>query len=378
MKRLLFLFALFGTLALHGAEVTPASLNTMLGINIFAPQNSWQFAGMRSRLRLSFTGSTGRYSARLNRQIAGAAAVELVIYTANNDRTVSRITVIYANKGDTSSRTRSRIRNAGRQIKNRLSSLLGSERRENLSLGSVRIRADMWQCRFAGFYLESDKGEFTMLHILPPNAPGSGQEAAAKDYSRNVRRNDFGDVCIPNVPMVDQGPKGYCVPATMERVFLYYGITVDMHHLADVGGTDPDEGTYTSRMMRDIAALRRRAGLRSSEISGLSIRSISRNIDRGYPIVWQMYSTRELEEVYSFSFANRRNAATPAEWKRTLRQIDIPRGNDRGHVCLIVGYNRETDEIAVTNSWGQSHIAPRWIPVKVAQKVSRQLIVLYP
>ena len=377
MKKLFVLFTSLTAFFLHGGEISVAACNEMLGLNIFAARDTWNFTQMRSRLGIRLSGNTGRFSARLNRQVAGVTAVELIVYTTNNDRSVSRITIIYANKGDTTSRTRSQIRNAERQVKERIDAKLGASRRNNFSIGSLRVRADFWQCRFAKFYLETDKGEFAMLHITPVNAPEGRERVGDRNFADNVRRNDFGDVLIANIPMVNQGGKGYCVPATLERVFLYYGITMDMHHLADIGGTDPDEGTYTDRMMDDIASLRRRAGLRSTDISSLSIRAIARHIDRGYPVVWQMYSTSELNGVYSFSQRNRSNAASAQEWKRALRRVDIPRSTEGPHVCLIIGYNRETDEIAVSNSWGQA-FAVRWIPLKVARKVSRQLLVLYP
>ena len=32
------------------------------------------------------------------------------------------------------------------------------------------------------------------------------------------------NVVVTDIPMVDQGPKGYCVPATWERYLRYLGI----------------------------------------------------------------------------------------------------------------------------------------------------------
>ncbi|MFR4224380.1 MAG: hypothetical protein ACLT38_12745 [Akkermansia sp.] len=38
---------------------------------------------------------------------------------------------------------------------------------------------------------------------------------------------------IQDIPMVDQGQKGYCVVATAARIFAYYGMDyVDQHELA--------------------------------------------------------------------------------------------------------------------------------------------------
>ena len=61
-----------------------------------------------------------------------------------------------------------------------------------------------------------------------------------------------------------------------------------------------------------------------------------------------------------------------------LKKISIPADNEGPHMCLIIGYNRETNEIAVSNSWGDAHIAPLWIPMKAASKVSREVLVFIP
>jgi hypothetical protein len=56
---------------------------------------------------------------------------------------------------------------------------------------------------------------------------------------------------IENVPMVNQGSKGYCAVASLERVIRYYGADIDMHDLANLantyGGTDPNEMKTTVR-----------------------------------------------------------------------------------------------------------------------------------
>jgi hypothetical protein len=43
--------------------------------------------------------------------------------------------------------------------------------------------------------------------------------------------------------MVDQGDKGYCVVASVERVMRYYGAAVDQHELAQVANSDAAIGT---------------------------------------------------------------------------------------------------------------------------------------
>lgn len=59
---------------------------------------------------------------------------------------------------------------------------------------------------------------------------------------------ESGKVWINNIPMVDQGPKGYCVPSVLERVMGYYGVSVNQHIFAGMMDTRSTEGTSLSNM----------------------------------------------------------------------------------------------------------------------------------
>ncbi|MEQ1851017.1 MAG: hypothetical protein ABMA01_05425, partial [Chthoniobacteraceae bacterium] len=102
------------------------------------------------------------------------------------------------------------------------------------------------------------QGEFIRLRLLPKPASlfggvpststGGAPKMAKADLSKKVQRGADGDVFIPDIPMVDQGDKGYCAVATAARVLNYYGIPADQHEMAQVsgneaggGGTNPEE-----------------------------------------------------------------------------------------------------------------------------------------
>jgi hypothetical protein len=73
------------------------------------------------------------------------------------------------------------------------------------------------------------KFEYLRLRLAPRNAQGihaaafQSRPAAVRvsQLPSNVTTNDDGDVFIPGIPMVDQGPKGYCVVASVQRLFEY-------------------------------------------------------------------------------------------------------------------------------------------------------------
>ena len=78
--------------------------------------------------------------------------------------------------------------------------------------------------------------EFLRLRMARPRAKGmlaaslkherGGAAVRLGDLPRNVEKADNGDIYVSNLPMVDQGAKGYCVAATVQRLFEYYGIGV--------------------------------------------------------------------------------------------------------------------------------------------------------
>ena len=78
--------------------------------------------------------------------------------------------------------------------------------------------------------------------IPRPSAPPTCPRAWSSDPDGGER--------LPNIPMVDQGEKGYCVTAATERVLRYYGVDVDQNELAQVANTTAAMGTSTEAMTR--------------------------------------------------------------------------------------------------------------------------------
>jgi len=55
--------------------------------------------------------------------------------------------------------------------------------------------------------------------------------------------------------MVDQGSKRYCLVASVQRLFEYYGISCDMYQLAEIAGSDPRTGTDTKEANRQLGKI---------------------------------------------------------------------------------------------------------------------------
>ena len=100
----------------------------------------------------------------------------------------------------------------------------GEELRRRFS----KRKVSRWDWKAHSFLLSVAEGEFVSLAIEHSEvADRRGKQTKVADmhirriHEANVERRENGDVVIRNIPMVDQGPKGYCVPATFERCMRY-------------------------------------------------------------------------------------------------------------------------------------------------------------
>lgn len=207
-----------------------------------------------------------------------------------------------------------------------------------------------------------------------------------------------GDVYIEGVPMVNQGRKGYCVPATISRVLRYYGIDVDMHALAldmetDVGGgTEIGNGfpaldhvaAETGLIRVDYKKAERcddeyigRYNLAAREAGKpeLLIEDFTVEEDQNGRIVkLQHYDwladameeevKRSSRDYDTVGYARFRAGVTssvlhgvPLLWsvERLFPWDRKDESPGEGHMRLIVGYNLQTDEILYSDSWGSGH-----------------------
>lgn len=73
--------------------------------------------------------------------------------------------------------------------------------------------------------------------------------------------------------------------------------------------------------------------------------------------MWRLISTPAFQQTANDNTA-RRNGK---EIKERLAGQAEDTGSG-GHICLIIGYNKQTGEIAISDSWG-ARFAERWVPV---------------
>ncbi|HAQ58492.1 MAG TPA: hypothetical protein DCR32_05680, partial [Opitutae bacterium] len=59
----------------------------------------------------------------------------------------------------------------------------------------------------------------------------------------------------------------------------------------------------------------------------------------------------------------------------SARATELVKDITSAHACMIIGYNKATGEIAVSDSWGPAY-NERWISVEQAEQVSQGSIYL--
>ena len=254
----------------------------------------------------------------------------------------------------------------------------------------------------------------------------AGAAKGAKKIADNVVRDPRGDVFIDNVPMVDQGQKGYCAVAASERVLRYYGVDVDEHEIAQAAGTSAEGGTSTRGMKDSVQAIGRKYKLAtvvtygdfekpaSERIAGL-VKEVA-NYNKAAKklkkkeIAEDVYIRREGNTIYySYRDADAAmdpevlrdmkvngaqrskftrfmkdvrdqvNKGIPLFWGVTLGTYPEPESPQSrgGHIRLIIGYNDRKKEILYTDTWGAGHELKR-MPAEWAWTISHCLLYMKP
>ena len=245
----------------------------------------------------------------------------------------------------------------------------------------TRDRVERWDWNGHAILLAAPRGEYVAVRILPARAADGEGVARLTDteletrLKSRVEHRANGDVVLRDIPMVDQGPKGYCVPATWERALRYMGIPADMYVLAMTAQTGAGGGTTVPAMTAGANEAVVRNGRRLETTGGrMTTKFVARFIDEGTPILWGMYFVSELNRNLTDRSVQRRKVTDWGLYRKMLqprRQIArrIHTDPEDGHMCMITGYNPLTGEIAISDSWGPQ-FAERWITEEEANAIS--------
>ena len=378
------------------AQVTPEQFDTAMGLRVFGDGDIWsesaQSLGARLNCHMAGDGAEGvvRYSAYVNKLPCFGSKVGQIRASERNGKLL-QVALTLGNKGDIAKGTKAAaVKNAlvkeAKELRKAINDVLGKSAKGQLSLSGKNVRVDWWRCGDSAVVLDAESGEFIILRFMSIATFEAGvsrkearQKVQAANLMKNIDRKENGDVYLMNVPMVDQGPKGYCAPASLERVFLYLGIQgVDMHRIADEAKTGVGGGTSADELEKIAQKWGRRYGV-STHTAPFKFRSIQKAIDEGLPMIWTMWSSNVYGDRANQN-THARQTMTTEQWLKTLKkQKKIKDVHEGPHICLVIGYNATTNEIAVSNSWGNSAAALWWVRMDDAEVVARgKLVYLRP
>ncbi len=261
--------------------------------------------------------------------------------------------------------------------------------------------------------------EFIRLRVAPipkqtligSNANTGNKPVAKASLVSHVTKETNGDIVIKDVPMVDQGPKGYCVVATAERVFKYLGVNVDQHEVAAIANASSSGGTNPEEMVGALKNLTGRLKVHIRELQGWNYAEFQRMIadynraakkNKKHEINLEGMRTIDIGAIYTsfdpdslkesraapgkgaYSKFQREvstaiNKGVPIMWSVELgiyKEGDLPQSHG-GHMRLIIGYNTQTSELLYSDSWGAEHALKR-MPMDNACAMTTGMYYLEP
>ena len=248
----------------------------------------------------------------------------------------------------------------------------------------------------------------------PKTASKPGGIVSKTKAKANVKKSAEGDVWVDNVPMVDQGQKGYCAAATSERILRYYGFAIDEHEIAQAAGTTARGGTSIAEMVQTVRTVGSKCRLGFSSIVSMTsdMRDIEKDIEQ-YNKAAKSEGERELSmsmfmhgnvlhigemsaamkpkvikkmrmkdsryKKFLTGVKTQVDQGIPVFWGVTLGMFPEPGLPQAagGHMRLIIGYNQKTHEILYTDSWGAGHELKR-MPEDWAFAITHDAFFLKP
>ncbi len=237
----------------------------------------------------------------------------------------------------------------------------------------------------------------------------------ASELPARIVKDPDGGERLPNIPMVDQGQKGYCVTAATERVLRYYGVEVDQNELAQIANTATEGGTSTDAMLAALKKLASRFKVNVITEVNPSYQDFLREIDdynrvarnapkasnatlidtRATPLSYDMIyeqmqgdllrdARTKLNPAYMTRFEHdiqaRLDRGIPLLWSVALGLLPEEKLNPQargGHMRLIIGYNAKTKEVYYSDTWGIGHELKK-MPLANAWTITTGLFTLEP
>ncbi len=414
MKTLLLLFLIIPGLVFGGKGSSESKtkvpgwmkLNKLFGAEVWNDYNLWDDVDSEVAMRLKLppesrttTQSSFRNYKMTNVDVLDSHPFCFSLYGKNG--LPSMISIIFANKGDVDkyystvkpdgkilnvrgvNDRKKWIDSEAKKIEKKLTSLLGKPKTDFFGQGSsdTREKVKRWDIKSHSILLASPKCEYASIRIIPTkvaNARGAVEKVSDDELREtikgNVKKRDNGDVVIKEIPMVNQGAKGYCAPATWSRYLSYLDIPADMYLLAMAGSTGVGGGTSQGALVDSVEALVKKYNRRIKTIKKKPLAKYIKNyINKGIPLMWTLIVNDNHYREISKRTLERKKVEDWTTWKEQLKPYrkkakNIRLNRNNGHICIMMGYNTKTKEVAISDSYGKG-FEERWITEEEAEAI---------
>lgn len=241
-------------------------------------------------------------------------------------------------------------------------------------------------------------------------------DVKAQELLRQVKKEVGGTRWI-DVPMVDQGQKGYCVVAVLERMMKYYNSSIDQHILAQIMASDPSTGTNLEKGMEAVKKNANKLRISVRELDnyaddafttvkdlekfvedynrqaskqhspkldwkqiqqgGYNVRDVISAVD-GDILLGMRAKRRPGQKRFFQTVKDSIDKGIPLLWSVIILPGDLKEQPMASfHLRLINGYNEKTGSVIFTDSWGYGH-EQKYMKVDRAWAITMKLYTVKP
>ncbi len=385
-------------------------------------QNLWKtplkdFAKSHAKNRFKWLSSAKKgIRSPLAAPLFGQPSGEVVLRAKKNSGPISSAWISVYNRGDNRPISISDLNKRFDKLKGILTEKTGNKPTDQSKKGAVNLTSLLWKHNKTAFLLEkstsNNTAEFIRLRLAPVASLRAPTQATTRQsLTRNLVREKDGTIWIDNIPMVDQGRKGYCACASAARIYQYYGLETTQHEIAQIAKATALTGTSmpimvdalkkvttkldsrvltlyeypkgisetnprNSKYMAGVRELNsdfnryqqlaKKKGKGEITIHGEKGARINRNYVINISYVRQKADPDIFREVMMRKNHYKRfksqikryiDQGIPVAWALQLgmfKETGIPQMSG-GHMRLIIGYNEKSDQLIYTDSWGAGH-----------------------
>ncbi|MBO4345876.1 MAG: hypothetical protein J5833_08965 [Victivallales bacterium] len=346
-----------------------------------------------------------RYSQKVSNEpfTFGGMQITEAVFNFSPQKKLLSMQISMYNRGDCGDWPKEKFSDAVKSLQGSILELTKVKVPENSTRKLGGENTQQMLCRTSGYdialrWCTSDRGpEFITVNLEPRGAIQKlsldiKTSVKANELVRNVQKEAHGVRWI-DVPMVNQGDKGYCVVAVVERLMKYYNSSLDQHIIAQLMASDSSHGTdirsgiaalkasehklririkelYANKafetvqnfegMIGDYNKAAKKAGqqridLQEARKSGFQLASVLGKIDKE-TFIRMRQKERPGPERFFITVKDSIDRGVPLMWMVLILPGELREQPTASfHARLINGYNPYTKEIIYTDTWGPGH-----------------------